>query len=114
MSEYFNVKKVKGINVVAFLFSELSMEETQNLKSGLYSLITDRDNNFIIDVRKCSFLPSMVIGVLVSFSAKAHEKNGRIVFCSPTEQVRAIFSITKLDKIFQVYDSEEEALESFK
>jgi len=100
--------------VVAFLFSELSMEETQNLKEELYSLVTDRGSNFIIDVQKCAFLPSMVIGVLVSFAAKAREKNGRIVFCNPREQVRAIFSITKLDKIFQVYKTEQEALESFK
>ena len=114
MSEYFYIKKVKGINVVSFLFSELSMEDTQELKTELYALVTDKSNKFIIDVEKCAFLPSMVIGILVSFAAKVHEKNGRIVFCSPSEQIKIIFSITKLDKIFQIYGSEEEALASFK
>jgi len=113
MGRYFRVKKIKDINVVAFLFSELSMEEAQELKSELYGLATDRDNKFIIDVQKCAFLPSVVIGILVSFASKVHEKNGRVVFSNPSEQIKAIFSITKLDKIFQVYGSEEEALGSF-
>ena len=114
MEEYFKVKKVKNINVIAFLFSELSMENTQELKAELYSLVSESDNKFIINVQKCAFLPSMVIGILVSFAAKVHEKTGRIAFCCPPEQIRAIFSITKLDKIFQIYNTEDEALESFK
>ena len=66
------------------------------------------------NVSMITFLFSMVMGILVSFVAKVHEKGGCIVFCCPPKQIATIFSITKLDKISQIYNTEDEALGSFK
>ena len=114
MKKYFEVKKVNDITVVVLLFSELSIEESEEFKMQFYKLISDTDNKFIIDISKCLFLPSVVLGIIVNFTAKVHQQYGRIVFCRPSEQVRATFAAAHLTKIFEIYGTQEEAVKSFK
>ncbi|MFC1576287.1 STAS domain-containing protein [Candidatus Omnitrophota bacterium] len=113
MDKYFDVSKSGNSTIVKFLFSELSMTEAEEFKNQLYDLVSDNDTKFIIDMSKCSFLPSVALGILVNFTAKVHTKKGKVVFAEPTEQVKTIFRVTHLEKIFKVYNTRDEAVKSF-
>lgn len=113
MNKYFTIRKAEDITVITFLFAELSLKQIEEFKSLFYCLVTDADNKFVINMRMCSFLPSLVLGVLVGFDAKVKKENGRMVFCCLTEQVRTILEITRLVLIFEVYNTEEAALSAF-
>lgn len=113
MTEYFTIGKKDGVVVVKFLFSELSLKEADEIKQELYELISGHDRKFIISMEKCAFLSSSVLGMVVQVAAKVHEKSGRIVLCNMSEAVRALFKITRLERIFNIYNSEEEAVRSF-
>ena len=114
MENYFTIEKAGGIQVVTFLFAELSLEDAEDFKKSLYSYVSDTSNKFIIDFHRCVFMSSVALGALVSFTAKIHSYDGRIVFCAPTKEVSAILAITKFDKIYDIYRTREEALASFK
>ena len=79
MEKYFSVTKTDNVNVVTLLFSELSIEQAEEFKTHLYKLASDSENKFIIDIHKCDFLPSIALGVFVSFVTKVKEKKGEIV-----------------------------------
>ena len=115
MEKYFKLEKLKDVTVIRFLFTEISMSEAEELKMQLYDLITGDSRNFVINLDKLIFLPSLVLGVLVSFSTRIREAvGGRLVFASLTEQMKTVFRVTKLKNIFLTYETQEEALRSFK
>ena len=113
MDKYFETKKSGNVMVVKLLFSELSLYEADKFKVEFYGLVSDQNNQFVVNLEKCSFLPSIVIGVLINFVIKSLERGGKVVFASLTEQVKNIFHITKLESAFEVYATEKEALDSF-
>ena len=109
MDKYFEIKKNDNFTIVTLLFSELSIEEADEFRTKFHSLAGDMEKKFIIDMAKCSFIPSLALSVFISFDAEMKQKCGKVVFCSLTEQVRAIFKVTKLEEIFKIYPSLDEA-----
>jgi len=114
MKKYFKTAIIKDITVITFLSSETAMEEIEALKTLLYRLASDPNKNFVINMCMCSFIPSLMLGVLASFNAKVGVLGGRVAFACLTEHSKTVFRLTKLDKIFNVYSTEKEAVESFK
>lgn len=113
MNKYFEIRKVNDIDLITLLFSELSIGEAEDFRKGLFGLVSEKENKFIINAEKCDFLPSIVLGVLIDFGKEVKAKNGKVVFCSFTEKVKTIFKITKLEKVVEIYAKEEEAIKSF-
>lgn len=113
MRQYFKEEKINGITVVTFLFSELSIEETEEFKTNLYGVVSETKNKFIINMSKSLFLPSLVLGIVVFFNARVKEENGKVVFCSLTEQVKTVFKVSGIEHIFEIYDTQDDAMKAF-
>ena len=78
------------------------------------TLILAGETNFVINLSRVGFLSSLVIATLVSFSAKVRENNGQMKLSGLSGEARGVLRITQLDRILEVYDTERDALESFK
>ena len=113
MKKYFDLSKTNGFTVVTIAFSELSIEEVQEFKQHFYDLISETQNKFIIDMRRCTFLPSAVLGIMIGFNLKVKEKGGKIVFCNLTEEVRTIFNITHLNRVLEIFETQGDAVKAF-
>ncbi|MFN5866668.1 MAG: STAS domain-containing protein, partial [Candidatus Kapaibacterium sp.] len=59
------------------------------------------------------YLNSTSLGVLISAHANFVKRNGRIALAEIGDSIRSVFAITKLDNVFEVFPSEEEAIKSF-
>jgi anti-sigma B factor antagonist len=49
------------------------------------------------------------LGVLITVLTKLRNKGGEVVLLNPSEQVKKLLLITKLNNIFNIFDSKEEA-----
>jgi len=80
----------------------------------IVGLINDQFNNQVksaaIDISKVRYINSNGIGVLITILTKFRNKGGEVVLINPSEHVKKLLIITKLDKIFYIVKSEEEAL----
>ncbi|MBP7056431.1 MAG: STAS domain-containing protein [Candidatus Omnitrophica bacterium] len=113
MNDIFSIEKHGDVTIVNFLFSELSIEDAEDLKNALYAYISPGSTKFVVDLDKCSFFPSIALGVLASFGAKARSMNGRVVLARPIKEVASILDITKFGNIYDIYTTREEAISSF-
>ena len=64
----------------------------------------------IIDISGLRYINSTGIGVLITILTKFRNKGGEVYLMKPSESVQKLLVITKLNAIFQVVHSEEEAL----
>lgn len=64
----------------------------------------------LIDISKVRYINSSGIGVLITILTKFRNKGGELYLIQPSEHVKKLLIITKLQAIFNIVTSEEEAL----
>jgi anti-sigma B factor antagonist len=69
--------------------------------------------NLVIEMSHVSFVDSMGLSMLVQALKRARELNGDVRLCSVQQPVRMIFELTRLDKVFEIFVSESEAVQAF-
>ena len=63
---------------------------------------------FVIDLSKVRYISSSGIGLLITMLTKMRNVGGEVFLTSPSEHVKKLLIITKLNNIFTVYDSVED------
>ena len=71
-------------------------------------------NGIIINFEKVNFIDSSGIGLIVSIFKTMQEKNGRFGITNLSAKNEEIFSITRLNKILDIFPGESEALNALK
>ena len=106
----------EGKLTIAILTEEKILQEVdiQGLENSIMSLIDEVSGiNLIIDFSNVKFLTSSALGLLIRVIRKMHEIGGKLKLCSIDPKIFEVFTITRLDKVFDIYDSQAEAVESF-
>lgn len=83
------------------------------LDDKLYSLIGKKQNRVIIDLGKTSQVGSSGISILLHHHMKFKEIGGSLKLANLTKNIQQIIAITRLSLVFDVFDSLEEALDSY-
>jgi anti-sigma B factor antagonist len=80
---------------------------------SLIEFVSDAVNagirTFVVDLSKVRYVSSSGIGVLITMLTKMRNVGGEVYLTSPSEHVKKLLIITKLNNIFTVFDSLEEA-----
>ncbi len=105
-------KEVNGI-VVVKVVGELDALVAPKLKERLNKLIENEKNNFIIDFSELVHINSLAMGILRGKLREAREIGGDIKLINLNDHIKTIFEMVGLDEIFEIYSSEQEALEKF-
>jgi len=67
----------------------------------------------VLSLAKVTYLNSSALGSLLVFEVKLKRRGGELKLCGLSPQVAEVFRITKLDRLFEVYRTEAEALLAF-
>ncbi len=67
--------------------------------------------DFIFDFSELQYINSSGLGIFISLYTKIQNRGGSLILCNPPRSVRNLLNITKLDTIFDIRDSVEEALQ---
>jgi anti-sigma B factor antagonist len=108
----FEVKKEKGATVVD-VEGQLIVGNRQELKQKVLQELESGERKFLIDFQRTGYIDSSGLGVLVSLSKKIREQGGELRLANLNEDLRTLFELTKLDTLFQISNSRDEALTSF-
>ncbi len=108
------VEYVGGDVIVATLVDEKILEESQiqALESSFLPLIEENSPvKLVVDFSQVRFLTSSVLGLLIRLSKKIYQSEGVLRLCGIQPKIYEIFKITRLDKVFDIYPTRQEALE---
>ncbi|HEX5324962.1 MAG TPA: STAS domain-containing protein [Capsulimonadaceae bacterium] len=99
---------------VISLKGEIDLHTCASFRDALRDLIDRKHYNIVINLAEVPYLDSAALGVLVDAVRRVREHNGSISLVATTPFVRRAFEITRLVKIFHLYNSEEEALQGIR
>ncbi|MEJ2490319.1 MAG: STAS domain-containing protein [Desulfuromonadales bacterium] len=70
-------------------------------------------NNLVVDLQAVRFVDSSGLGALVSGFKNASSRNGNLKLAGLQLQVKSMFELTRLHRVFEIYTDTSEALASF-
>ena len=110
-----SVTQQKDVRVVEFTNNRILDEANiAEIGTGLNSLIDERNNPKLLhDFGTVDHLSSSALGMLINANKRIKEKNGQLRLANIKPQIYEVFVITKLNKLFKILPSRDEALASF-
>jgi anti-sigma B factor antagonist len=102
-----------GTTIIA-IEGEVNIDSSQELHNIFTEMIDQNIQKVIVDLELTSYIDSSGLATLVYMSQALKGNQGKIMLANIlSDKVRGIFEITKLDKVFKICNSREEALAAF-
>ncbi|EMY68074.1 STAS domain protein [Leptospira vanthielii serovar Holland str. Waz Holland = ATCC 700522] len=84
------------------------------LKERIKESASQEEHRFIFDLEGVSFIDSSGFGLIMSLNDKLSELGGGLRIVNVSKTIRQIFRISKISSVIQIFESTEEAVNSFK
>lgn len=95
------------------LTGRLDAASVKTLKENVNALVKKEVNSIVVDMSDVDFIDSSGLGSLVSCLRLVNKENGDIRLSSLQDQIRALIELTRLHRVFQIFDDCETAIKSF-
>ena len=89
-------------------------EGSVSLRSAIRRLLEEGKKRILLNLAGISYVDSSGIGELVSSYTAINKEGGQLKLLNLTQKIQDLLTITKLLTVFDVYESEADALNSFK
>lgn len=107
-----NHRTLSGINVLDCNGRIVFGDETSALRDTVNALLASNPS-LVLNLAGINYIDSGGLGTLVSLYTFARKSGGNIKLASLTDRVDDLMQVTKLFTVFEVYDTEEQALRAF-
>ncbi len=81
---------------------------TNNLRREIIDLIESEVKLILVDLQNITFMNSSGMGALVATLKAVRAAGGEMILCSLSDQVRIIFELSRMDRIFKVFRDRQE------
>ena len=86
----------------------LDSTKASQFREEISNLVTDGADIVLIDLKDVTFIDSSGLGALVSALKTVRSTGGKLCICSINEQVRMLFELTSMDRVFEVFANQDE------
>jgi anti-sigma B factor antagonist len=106
------VSESASVSVVRFLDQKIiDPESIQEMGEELFGLVEQDDRKkIVLNFATVEFLSSAALGKLITFEKKVKKSSAQLILTNISPEIFQVFAITNLDKLFQIKDSEADAL----
>ena len=101
-----------GVTVVK-VEGQMVVGNRQELKDLVFAALDKGERRILIDFSQTGYIDSSGLGALVSISKRVREAGGELRLSGLNEDLRSLFELTKLDTLFAIAETPQQALSSF-
>lgn len=109
----FKSEKYEDVAVVNVFLNRATLARAVKFKDFVTEIISGGTSKFIIDLSMCEYIDSTFLGAMVSLLKKVNSLNGDLRLVYNKEVPSLMFVVTRMDKVFKIFNKLDEALESF-
>jgi anti-sigma B factor antagonist len=107
------IEKKNDVMVINVKEERLDAHNSGDLKSEMQKLFTEGNKNILVDLKDVRFIDSSGLGALVSGFKNAISHQGNLKLSSLQPQVKSMFELTRLHRVFEIFASSSEALDNY-
>jgi anti-anti-sigma factor len=92
----------------------LDSTQTNQLRNEVNAVIDAGTKVILVDLKDVSFMDSSGLGVLVTALKTVRSAGGKLCVCSLNEQIKILFELTSMDRVFEIFTDQHEFLQAIK
>jgi len=92
----------------------LDAASVPEFKKKVYEIVEKGASKFVLDASQIDFVDSIGLGVIISLLRRLRQKKGDFKVSCLQGDVKMVFDITRLYKLFEVYEDVDDAVRSFR
>jgi len=109
MSVHLGVERDAGC--VVTVSGDADLHAAANVERELVSLADSGHASIVVDLSDATFIDSTMLRVLLNVSKRLRPGGGELLVVCSEHNIRKIFEITLLDRVFMIFDTRDAALE---
>jgi anti-sigma B factor antagonist len=113
MSIQVTTRQVGDVSVIDVVGRITLGEGASTLRETIRGLLAKGNKKLLVNLGEVSYIDSSGIGELVSAFTSVTNQGGVLKLLNLTKRVKDVLQITKLYTVFEVFDDETRALQSF-
>ena len=97
-------------NVILRVSGSILGEDRLQLSDKIQELVDNGGKNVVLNFQDVDLMDSVGLGMLVALRASLMRREVRLLLSNVDRSVKSLLLITKLNNVFDLYDTEDEAL----
>lgn len=107
------IEDKSGIAIIYVNEERLDAHNSGELKVEMQKIFEGGKKNVLVDLNDVRFIDSSGLGALVSGFKNAISNQGNLKLSSLQPQVKSMFELTRLHRVFEIFPSSADALDNF-
>lgn len=108
----FTIDASGQVTVVTVRVTKLDAANAKEFKTD-FTPILEKYQKIVLNLGSLSFIDSSGLGALLSCLRQANSRQGDIKLCTLTKSVRILFELVRMHKVFEIFNTREDAVASF-
>jgi anti-sigma B factor antagonist len=113
MSVSINVRERDGVTIIDVQGRITLGSGNQELRDRVNSALDAGNNKILLNLAELSYIDSSGVGTLVGCYTSSRNRGANLKLVGLTKKLQDLLSITKLLTVFETYENEQEAVNSF-
>ena len=106
------VDEVSDVAVAVVPVDELDASNAAEFKRDIAPIL-QAHTSLVLDLSRLRFVDSSGLGAMLSCLRQLSAKGGDLKLCGMAKQVRTVFELVRMHRIFDIYATPEEAVRAF-
>lgn len=109
----FRIRERKGVIVITLDGEMVGGPDATILTEKLHDLIDDGKNRIVVDMAKVDWMNSSGLGILIGGLTTVRNSGGELKLLHLPKKIQELLQITKLDRVFEIFEDEGKVVDSF-
>lgn len=100
----FSIRFEENLNLTVFLSGDLDINTVDEFRKEVLEKYDDKDSDIFFDLSDLEYIDSTGLGAIIAVYKKVKEKGRNLTIVRAKKNIKKLFFITELDKIFNMED----------
>ncbi len=110
----YTINERYGTVVIELKGKVMGGPDAETFRNDLHNLIEEDKTNVVVDLSSVKFMNSSGLGILIGGLTTMRNAGGDLKICGATDSVRSMLMVSQLLKVFDHYETLEDALAAYK
>jgi anti-sigma B factor antagonist len=98
--------------IVLYVDGDLTTASSPEAEAEIKEILEGATANVIINVEMVNFIASTGLRIILALGKRLNGEGQKLVVCSMNATTKSVFQMSGFSKLFPIFETEEEALES--
>jgi anti-sigma B factor antagonist len=103
----------KNDAVICKIEGEININTSPDLRKAFDKFINEDSKRIVIDFSGVPYIDSSGLATLIELLQRLKKIDGHLRIFNMSDKVKNVFEVTKLQKLFEIFEDEQQALENF-